>query len=448
MYIEEMAEKSSITGQEMRLLLEELKISKEEIQKRNDELVIANQMLNEHNEQLNHLRLYAESIVATIREPILVLNSELIVISANRSFYTIFQTTERETEGKLIFELGNKQWDIPALRKLLEEILPEHISIVNYEVTHDFLVLGERIMLLNAKKIIKERTEEQSILLAIEDITEKRKIEKALMFFTEELERKVSQGTISLNEANMDLVHSDQNLEQYAFIASHDLQEPLRKIRIFSALLETRYGKDLPESCNELISLIAISAERMSMLITGVLSFSKILHGEFAFVKTDLDSILSKVLEDFDLLITEKKATVLRQQLPIIDAIPMHINQLFYNLISNSLKFSRSNVPPVIEITTKVLMPDEILKHANMNPQIAYCEINFRDNGIGFQQQYSDQIFDIFKRLHSLEQFPGTGIGLAQCKKIVMKNHGNIYGTSNEGGGALFQIILPLSIPS
>jgi two-component system CheB/CheR fusion protein len=249
---------------------------------------------------------------------------------------------------------------------------------------------------------------------------------------------------VSLNEANTDLLHSNQNLEQYAYIASHDLQEPLRKIRIFSALLETTYFKDLPESGRALVGKIITSAERMSLLIKGVLNFSKLLHTDSAFTKTSLHTILNDVVSDFELLIAEKGAVITCLPLPEIEAMPMLINQLFYNLVSNSLKFSKPGVAPIITISCRLLSAGEIQEHSSLDIAFPYYEIDFTDNGIGFQQQYADQIFDVFKRLHGIDQFPGTGIGLALCKKIVMRHHGAIYGTSDETNGASFRIILPL----
>jgi two-component system CheB/CheR fusion protein len=432
-------------SEELQSLNEELETSKEEIQTSNEELIIVNQELYDRNEQLNLSRLYAESIVTTIREPLLILNKNLHVRNANKSFYNKFQTTEEGTEGKLLFELGDNQWDIPALRKMLEKILPEKASIVDFEVTHDFPGLGERVMLLNASRIFRDNSEEQSILLAIEDITERRKIDKKLKLFSEELEKQVLERTFSLHEANMDLRHSNENLEQFAYIASHDLQEPLRKIRTFSSILQDRHTKDLPESAKELLTKINASSERMSTLIKEVLNFSKILHGDTDFEKTDLNDILSNVLNDFVLLIKEKNAVIKTEELPVIEANPLQINQLFYNLISNSLKFSKKGIAPFLTITSKMLKKEEVKKYKSLNQKLSYCEIGFKDNGIGFEQQFSDQIFLIFHRLHGREQFSGTGIGLALCKKIVINHHGEIFGLSNDKEGALFQIILPLN---
>jgi two-component system CheB/CheR fusion protein len=184
-------------SEELQSLNEELETSKEETQTSNEELLIINQELNDRNEQLNMYRLYAESIVITIREPLIILNRNLKVKSANRSFYTNFKTTVEETEGKTIFELGNNQWDIPILRKMLEKILPEKTTIVDFEVAHEFPSIGLRVMLLNATQVLRDNLEEPSILLAFEDITEKRKTDSALKLFSEELEKQVLERTYS-----------------------------------------------------------------------------------------------------------------------------------------------------------------------------------------------------------------------------------------------------------
>jgi two-component system CheB/CheR fusion protein len=432
-------------SEELQSLNEELETSREEIQTSNEELIIVNQELYERNDQLNLSRLYAESIVTTIREPLIVLNKDLAVRSANRSFYDKFQTTAEQTEGRILFELSNRMWDIPALRKMLENVLPEKTSIVDYEVTHNFPGLGERNMLLNATRIFKDSSDDESILLALEDITEQTKIEHAQKLFSEELEKQVFDRTFSLHEANIDLRNSNENLAQFAHIASHDLQEPLRKIKTFSTMLQDRYFSQFPDGAHELVEKIISSSERMSVLIKEVLNFSEILHGDITVEKADLNAILTDVIADFDLLITEKNAVIYRDVLPVIEAIPLQVKQLFYNLISNSLKFSKRDIQPVITIVAHMLAAKEFAEHTSLDQRFAYCEICFSDNGIGFQQQYADQIFLIFHRLNAREQFAGTGIGLALCKKIVINHHGEIYATATEGHGASFRIILPLT---
>jgi two-component system CheB/CheR fusion protein len=300
-------------------------------------------------------------------------------------------------------------------------------------------------MVINASPIIRDNSEEQSILIAIEDVTQKRRIDKELHLFAEELEKQVAQRTSELKEINIDLQHSNKNLEQFAHIASHDLQEPLRKITVFSSLLTDKYKKDLPEPAKELVSKISAASRRMSNLIQEVLNFSKVLHANAAFEKTDLNAVLTRVIDDFELLVAEKNAVIHRTVLPVIEAIPLQMNQLFYNLISNSMKFARKETAPVITITTKMLTSKAIKKFSTLNQKLSYCQISFKDNGIGFDQQNADKIFLIFQRLHAIGHFAGTGIGLALCKSVVINHHGEIHAISSKNKGAVFQVILPIS---
>jgi two-component system CheB/CheR fusion protein len=263
--------------------------------------------------------------------------------------------------------------------------------------------------------------------------------------FSEELERKVKERTQLLKESNINLEHSNKNLEQFAFIASHDLQEPLRKIKTFSNRLADNFSKQLPPEGQKLINKIHASSERMSVLIQDVLNFSRIDDLKNVFIKSNINDILHNVLVDFSLLITEKGAVIKRENLPVIEVIPFQINQLFYNLISNSLKFSRPDVQPVIRITARVMLAEEVRVYTMLNQGLSYCEILFEDNGIGFDEKYKEKVFQIFQRLHTTQQFPGTGIGLALCKKIALNHNGEIFARARENIGAAFQIILPLT---
>jgi len=357
----------------------------------------------------------------------------------------MFNTNEENTEGKYLFEIGNKQWNIPVLKKLLLKVLPEKKSIDNFEVAHHFPGLGERVMLLNARQILDTKNEEQSILLAIEDITVKRKIDKDLELLAIELEKQVIERTQSLHEANVDLQYSNKNLEQFAYIASHDLQEPLRKIRTFSSLLEDRYVSHFPAEAKELVSKILKSSERMSSLIKQLLDFSKILHSENTFEKADLNEIIKDIIVDFELLITEKKAVIHQCKLPIAEVMPLQINQLFYNIMSNALKFTVKDTPPEITITSKILSIDELAAYKNLDQERHHVRICFKDNGIGFDQVQSEKIFLIFHRLQGQGLFSGTGIGLALCKSIVHNHQGEINATSTRGKGSVFEIVLPLT---
>ncbi|MCS3797340.1 chemotaxis protein CheB [Niastella sp. OAS944] len=429
-------------SEELQSLNEELETSKEEIQSTNEELTTLNQELLDRNEQLNIARLYAESIIATIREPLIVLDKDMKVRTANQSYYKKFKTSEEETEGRPFYQLKNRLWDIPAFRSALENSLLTDGRITDVEIKQKFEDIGERTLLLNACRIAKKDDAELLILLAFEDITDSRNRENDLINFSRELETKVDERTLSLKEANNLLKQSNDSLEQFATIASHDLQEPLRKIQTFSALLNERYRKDITGEARELINKISLSAQRMSGMISDVLNFSKVLDAN-VFEQVNLNVILQNVRNDFDMLIEQKKAVITQDELPVIKAVPLQMNQLFFNLLGNAIKFSRPDVAPVIHISCRMLTNAEVQTHPSLDKALSYYDIIFSDNGIGIDKAFMEQVFQIFQRLNARERFEGTGIGLALCKKIVLNHKGEIYIRSKEGVGTEFHVLLP-----
>lgn len=248
--------------------------------------------------------------------------------------------------------------------------------------------------------------------------------------FANELEAIVNERTRALAEKNVELEQSNKELESFNYVASHDLQEPLRKIQTFISIIRDRKLQG-SEAVNYM-SKIYSSAGRMSQLIQDVLTYSRI-AAEDQFTNVDLNAALENVLADYELLITEKNAVVNKGPLPTINAIHLQIHQLFSNLISNSLKYSKGK--PVITISGKVYFDNKSQK---------MLELIFSDNGIGFEEQYSEQIFKLFQRLHGKSEFSGTGIGLSICKKIVEQHGGSIWATSAPGQGATFTINLPV----
>lgn len=431
-------------SEELQSLNEELETSKEEIQSTNEELTTLNQELFDRNEQLNLTRLYAESIIATIREPLLVLDRNMQVKTANRSFLEKFDTTEEDTEGKSLYGLGKGEWDVPPLRTALGSLLSRADRIKDIEISYTSANAGDRTLLLNAARIYRKDSAEQLILLAMEDITDGRKRENEQRRFSEELSTQVDERTTSLKESNAALRNSNENLEQFATIASHDLQEPLRKIRTFADMLNRRHLQHADTETKDLLQKINLSAERMADLIRDVLNFSKVLDANVS-EATDLNIILQNVIRDFDLQIDEKKAIVRADLLPVIPAVPLQMNQLFYNLLSNGLKFAKPDEPPVIDINFRTLSPQELNAYPQLDNQLPYGEITVADKGIGIDPRFAERIFLIFQRLNNRQHFEGTGIGLALCKRIVANHRGDIYVRPNEGGGSRFQIFLPLS---
>ena len=242
-----------------------------------------------------------------------------------------------------------------------------------------------------------------------------------------------------LNEYTKELEFQNKQLEEYAHIASHDLQEPLRKIKTFANLLQKNIDDKIAVTKN--IEKINISAGRMEKIIKDVLTYSQLSQTDNLLILTDLNEVLENVKDDFELLLEQKQAKISYSTLPVIKAIPIQMHQLFSNLVSNSIKFSNQN--PQIEITSEKIQNGELKKYPHLNETRKYLKINFKDNGIGFEPKYADQVFELFQRLQNSKD--GTGIGLAVCKKIVENHKGHITVTSEPNKGTTFTIFLPLS---
>jgi PAS domain S-box-containing protein len=258
--------------------------------------------------------------------------------------------------------------------------------------------------------------------------------------WAEQLEKIVAERTFELNNAVKDLTVSNKELQQFAYVASHDLQEPMRKIQTFSQLI-TETLSESDERTKLYMEKIRSSASRMADLIRDLLQYSRMAKDSDKYVTINLNDILDKVKNDFELAISEKQAVIVVGNLPVIKAIPIQMNQLFYNLMNNALKFS--NGTPRIEIKSRQLPGDELLTIPGLNPALNYNHITFKDNGIGFDNSYREKIFIIFQRLHSGNKYAGTGIGLAICKKVLENHQGQITADSEEGKGTTFNIYLP-----
>jgi light-regulated signal transduction histidine kinase (bacteriophytochrome) len=251
-------------------------------------------------------------------------------------------------------------------------------------------------------------------------------------------ERKLAEDM--LRQHASELENKNRQLEQFAYIASHDLQEPLRKIQTFIHVLERRI--DNAEAREKYFQKINAAAKRMAELIQSVLNYSRLSQSDDQFTPADLNEILENVRVDYELLISEKSATVTSSPLPTIRGIPLQLSQLFANLLGNALKFSIGK--PVISIAAQKIDGRKILSEIpTLDDQKDYIKLTFRDNGIGFDQQYAEKIFTIFQRLNRKEDYAGTGIGLALCKKIVDNHHGHIKAEGAVGKGATFTVYLP-----
>ncbi|OQP64078.1 PAS domain-containing sensor histidine kinase [Niastella vici] len=254
-------------------------------------------------------------------------------------------------------------------------------------------------------------------------------------------QRKLQENNRQLEHLNKTLEASNHDLQQFASVASHDLQEPLRKIQMFSNFLKNNAGNLNMEQMAHLEKIIG-SADRMKSLIIDILNYSRLSADDGEFSPTDLNIILKELLDDFELMIADKKAKVLYDNLPVLEVIRGQIRQVFQNLISNSLKFSKEDEPPIIKIKASYLASKSFTSpEKTAGP---FCLLTIEDNGIGFEDKYAGIVFSLFQRLHSKDSFEGTGIGLAITKKIIEKHHGLIQVKSIVGKGTTFMIVLPL----
>ncbi|HEU5145938.1 MAG TPA: ATP-binding protein [Chryseosolibacter sp.] len=272
----------------------------------------------------------------------------------------------------------------------------------------------------------------------VADITDRKLSEQKLAGLMSDLENRVEQRTMQLKQANDHLTRANYDLEQYAFIASHDLQEPLRKIRMFVDLA-SRNRHDV-QRLSLYLNKIDASATKMSTLVKDVLNYSMLLMNASEFVQVDLNDIASKTLAELASQIFIKNAKVTVGSLPVVPGVHSQLLLLFNNIVLNSLTFT--DVSPQI-----VISADEVdgaqISQLGADTRQRYARIEFKDNGIGFDETYKDRIFDIFERLNTWGSHTGNGMGLPLCKRVVENHHGFITATSKRGSGSTFEVYLP-----
>lgn len=375
-----------------------------------------------------------------------------IIDLAEIGVYTIDLTTNQLTKSPRVASWYGlpEQTDVATSISVIDERDRERVSQVlneavwagssgysnlEYGVVH--ALTGQKRVLRTTGQII-HNADGQPVRVngSVYDITSQRTLQLAL-------EEQVQQRTQQLQTAVQDLRRSNENLQQFAYIASHDLQEPLRKIQSFGDILKTQYEEALGEGA-DFLERMQTAASRMSTLIKDLLAFSRISTLQEATEPVALNAVVQDVLLDLDLRIAETGARVEVEPLPTLLGDASQLRQLFQNLLGNALKFRRPQVSPVIKVSCHRLTNEELPPSIRpTRAAAAYYQIEVADNGIGFDNKYVDRIFQVFQRLHNKSEYAGTGIGLAICEKVVINHGGAITASSQPGQGATFRMYFP-----
>lgn len=391
-----------------------------EIQQQNEQIHVFNQTLEqkvlERTKELQQQKEFVETIINSSVDLVAVFDNDLNFLMVNKQTLDFYNKQENDLLGKNLADVFPQVIRSGMYADLQRALKGESV----YDPKYKSPVLNRSFE--NYYIPLKDNDERVYGALTIgHDIT------------------KIIEASETLEKVNSELMKSNRDLEQFAYVASHDLQEPLRKIQTFTQLMGDNMNDEV--QIKKYQEKISQSSGRMKQLIQDMLNFSRISNSEEAFVETNLNLILENLIIDFELLLREKDAKINYPELPTIKGIPMQLSQLFANIINNSLKYTERQ--PVIEIICKILSPDELDQYPRLDHQAKYYQLDFKDNGIGFESQYSEQIFAIFQRLHGKQTYGGTGIGLALCKKIVENHHGVIFAKSIPNEGSTFSVILP-----
>jgi two-component system CheB/CheR fusion protein len=374
-------------------------------------LVLVNIDALKRSEQRIHGALdYAESIIETVREPLLVLKENLQIERANRSFYRIFQASPGETQGQLLSQIGGGQWDDARLRALLEEVLSRNTAFDDFEVEREFERIGHRIMLLNGRPIPGGPEHARRILLAIEDITERKQLEK-----------QVEERTTRFRE-------TVQELEAFSYSISHDLRSPLRAMSGFAELALDLGREQLTPQVKDYLQRVIAGAHRADRLVQDVLTYSRVSRANIRLAPIDLEKLLREVIEEYPKF--QPPNAEIRVLSPLLKMMghEASLGQCVTNLLGNAIKFVAPGTVPQIKIWTE--------------PVQGQARIWFEDNGIGIEPANQARIFGIFERVHSAREFEGTGIGLAIVRKGVERMEGSVGVESELGKGSRFWIQL------
>jgi signal transduction histidine kinase len=365
------------------------------------------------------MRLFAQSIVETVRHPLLILDGELRVIVANPAFYRTFELTPANSVGRPFHALAGGR--MARLRGLLEEILHSDNPVVDFDVSLDDTVLGQRMMMLNGRRVANEETGQPMVLLSIEDVTAHRLAEEELRRLNGELEQRVEARTAQLETSN-------RELEAFCYSVSHDLRSPVRAVAGFSGELLRNHAQSLDERGMHYLTRVLAASERMAVLIDGLLELSRLDREVMRHQRVDISALAATVGEELRQLEPERKVTLTVDSGLAADCDPRLIRVALENLIGNAWKFTANKPLASIRI--------------GREQQRGQAAFFVRDDGAGFDMGHASKMFGAFQRLHGEREFPGNGIGLATVQRVVHRHGGEVWAEGEAGVGATFYFTL------
>ncbi len=384
------------------------------------QLKLLNEQLRERESNLQQLFFYAP-------DAIIVIDTESIVRYWNPKAEKIFGWEQSEVVGKSLSEII-----IPPQYREAHKI-----GMQRYLATSEARVLNKTIEITSLHKGGRE------FYVALTISATYQNGQPAFIAFIRDIdEQKMNERELAQKKAQLEV--SNQQLEQFAHVASHDMKEPIRKILMFAEGMQSEIAHLPSEKSRIFLSKIESAATRLAQMVDGVLRNSIIKAEEVIFETVDLNGVIKNIETDLELLIEKNRASIKYDRLLSLQGSSFLLYQLFYNLINNSLKFSRPDVPVIIEVTSSIISSADV-NEPTVHPGASYVKILLKDNGIGFRQAYAQSIFKTFTRLHPKDKYEGTGIGLSLCKSIVEKHNGFIHALGKEGEGATFVIVLPLN---
>lgn len=385
----------------------------------------ANIMLDAERRQLRQLFEQAPGFMAVVRGP------DHVFQIANEAYYQV--VGRRDVISKPLGE-ALPEVEGQGFLELLDQVYTSGEPFIGRGMSvrlrrDDDESLSELFVDFIYQPLVEPDGSIAGIFIQGHDVTEQKLAQAQLKELNETLEHRVNERTRELEIRN-------RELQEFAYAASHDLKEPLRKISTFADLLQADHSDQLDEEGSFFLERMKQAALRMTVLINDLLSFSRVSTKKEPLRQVDLNNITEDVLSSLQLLIEETEAQIHVEPLPSIDADPTQMHQLLQNLIANALKFRRAEIPPLIEVRGTIQQDEEA--------GLAVCRLEVADNGIGFNEKYLDRIFSPFQRLHGRSEYEGTGMGLAICRRIVERHNGTLTAQSTPGEGSQFMVSLPV----